>query len=567
MPDQTRRQMLQRIVGDLRLERQSFIDHYRSLAEFVRPRRGRFEVTDRNRGGRDHWHKIINSRATQAHGIATAGLFNGVMSPTRPWFWLTTDDPDLAEFSPVKEWLYRVQELMRAIFNASNLYNMAPVMYDELLLFGTGCISHADDFEDVARFYAHTVGSYMIAQNDRYEIDTVAREFQMTVAQIVSKFSRSSKEVNSKISRAVRDQYDRGVYNAWYPVTQVVLPNEQADPDGKRSRERPFLSVYFEPGNEDWDAFLSEMGFHEFPFYCPRWDVTGEDIYGTSCPGMNALGDVRALQTEEKQKAQAIAKQVNPPLHGPAALNNVPVMNMPGGTTFYDTGGQQGLRSVYDVQFRVNDVMMDIEKVEGRINEAFHVDLFQAITAMEGIQPRNQLELMQRHQERLMRLGPMLERQHGDFLNPLVNRTYGQMERAGLLPPAPNVLDGRPLKVKYVSTLAMAQQATTTGNIDRLVAFVAALAQSGYPQVLDKFDADQAVDEYSQLIGAPPRLVVSDEQVAEVRAQRARVQQAQTAMEMGQGAANIAKMAGETNMTEDTLAGQVGTAMKAQQNG
>ena len=31
------------------------------------------------------------------------------------------------------------------------------------------------------------------------------------------------------------------------------------------------------------------------------------------------------------------------------------------------------------------------------------------------------------------------------------------------------------------------------------------------PEVLDKFDADQSVDEYAEMLGVPPKIVVSDD--------------------------------------------------------
>ncbi len=179
-------------------------------------------------------------------------------------------------------------------------------------------------------------------------MDTIVREFEMTVAQIVSKFSPSRDEVGKNISAAVRSQYDRGNYHAWYPVIHFVGPNQDYRPGRLAPRYRPYKSCYYEPGNVDKDAFLRQGGYYEFPFYAPRWETTYEDIYGTSCPGMVALGDIRQLQLQEKRKAQGIDKMVSPPLHGPPALKNAVINNLPGLATIYDTGGtDRGLRPVY----------------------------------------------------------------------------------------------------------------------------------------------------------------------------------------------------------------------------
>ncbi len=557
MADKDRRDKFNRRLSALKAERSTFDEQYQSLAEFVSPRRGRFLQGERNRGGRHYWNKIINGEATLALGAATAGMFNGVMSPSRPWFMLETDDPDLAEHGPSKEWFYTVQEQMRRIFNDSNLYNMAPMMLREQLLFGTGCMSHEDDAETLCRFYAHTVGSYYIAQSDRFVIDTVYRETELTVAQIVQRFSRAG-EVSKNISATVRNQYDLGNYDAWYPIIQVVEPNPDARLGSLRKKERPFVSVYYEQGNNDRDAVLSESGFYEFPFYCPRWETTNEDVYGTNCPGMAALGDVRQLQLQEKRKAQGIDKMVNPPLHGPSVLRNQPVSSIQGGGTFYDPPGTNHvLKPVYEVRLDLQALAADMDRVEGRIKRAFFVDLFLAISAMEGVQPRNQLELMQRNQERLLQLGPVLERQFGEFLNPLIDRTFNQMLRAGIVPPPPAALQGRRLKPRYVSTLAMAQQAAAVGTIERMAAFVSSLAQAGFPGAMDKFNAEQAVDVYADATGTPPQLVVPDEVVAERRAQQEQQQAAITNLAAGQQMADMAKKVGEIDLGGDTVAGRM----------
>ncbi len=563
------RDYYQRRMATMKTERTSFDPQYMSLSEFISPRRGRFLLNQRNRGGRHFWNKIINSQATWALRVAVAGMFNGIMSPSRPWLMLETDDTDLMEFGPVKEWFFLVQEQMRRIFNASNLYNMAPTMIREELLFGVGCMSHEDDLQTLARFSAHTVGSYLLAQNERFVVDTVGRNFEMTASQIVGKFSRRGGEVSKSISAAVRSQYDRGNYDSWYPVTQFVEPNDDFRSGSLRQEERAFRSVYYEPGNTDRKSFLSKSGFHEFPFYCPRWETTNEDVYGTDCPGMTALGDVRQLQLQEKRKAQGLDKMVSPPLHGPAILRNQRVSALPSGGTFYDAPGANNvLKPIYEVNLPIGEMTQDMSRVEDRINRAFLVDLFMAISAMEGVQPRNQLELTQRNQERLLQLGPTLERQFGEFLDPMVGRTFNQMVRASIdaqgellpgaiIPPPPQELQGRPLRPRYVSTLAMAQQAVSTGNIDRLVAFAGGMAAAGWPDALEKVDSQQAVDEYATLIGAPPRIVRSDDDVAKRAEARAQREQMAANLEMGEQAAGIIRTAGDTDLSEDTLGGRV----------
>ena len=520
----------------------SFIPHYRDVAEYIQPRRGRFLVTDVNKGG-SRYGKIINSRATWAHRVCRSGLLNGTMSPARPWFSLETADPDMMEFAPAKLWLYTVEGIFRDILNASNFYNMAQVLLSELVLFGTGNMAHLKNFETVARFQTHTVGSYMIQQDYLGRVNGMIREYRMTTEQLIEEFGLEN------ISLSAKNAYDRGDYCVWFDVTEVIEPNPNYDENKKLSKYKKFRSVKYEPGNER-KAFLSEAGYDRFPNYCPRWDVTGEDTYGTDCPGMTALGDVTGLQLEERRKAQAIDKMVNPPLRGPASLRNVPISSLPGGATLYDSfSGGGALEPIYRVEPRVNELMLDIQAVERRIDNAFYVDVFQAFASMEGIQPRNQFALVRRDGERMVQLGPVLERLHGEFLSQVIENLFSDVMEAGIAPPPPPEMEGQPLKIKFISSLAMAQREMATGGIDRMAAFVGGLMQAGLSDG-KKFDGDQAIDEYATAVGAPPRVIVPDDVVMQKREQEAKLAQMAQAAQMAQTTADTGSKIAQASAAE-----------------
>lgn len=533
MADQNLRERFERRKSDLKIERTNFDPHYKELAEFVQPRRGRFFTQDRNRGG-DRYSAIINSKATQAHRVARSGLLAGSMSPASPWFELGTLDEDLNHYQPVREWFYHARKVLLAIFANSNMYSSAATTLGEMILFATGAEIHVDDFEDVARFYPLTVGSYWIGQDDRQVINTLVREWELTTSQMLSKFGLDN------VSQSVKNAYDRGSYDSWFPVTHITEPNDDYSGSNPLATRKRFRSCYYEAGNTDKNQVLRDSGFDTFPAYAPRWDTTGEDVYGTDCPGMVALGDVKGLQIEERRKAQAIDIMVRPPMSGPASVRNVPVDQLPGGLTIYDGNGQQKLEPLYTVTPQLQEMRLDIKAVEERIDHAFYVHLFRAISDMQGVQPRNQLELQKRDQERLLELGPALEHLHSEYLAKKVSRTFDQAAKAGIFQPAPPELQGKSVHTKFISSLAMAQRSVAAGAIERLSTFVAGLIPFA-AGAADKFNADAAVDTYAEVIGAPPTLIVSDDEVAARRQQRAQQEQAQQRIAAAGAAADAAQ--------------------------
>jgi hypothetical protein len=464
----------------------------------------------------------------------SAGMMSGITSPARPWFRLATPDSALMEQSEVKQWLYGVEKKMRDIFSRSNLYNSLQTTYEELAVFGTGAMLINEDHDDVIRCYPFTVGEYGLALSSRLSVDTFYREFQLTVAQVVEQFGYEN------CSDPVQSLYKTGQLDKWVEIMHIIEPNSARQYNMKDNLNMPYHSCYLEKASKN-ERKLSSSGYEEFPVLAPRWHVTGVDIYGRS-PAMDVLGDVKALQIEQKRKAQGIDKMVNPPLQAPSSLRGQTATVLPGGVTYVDTmqGTQGGFRPTYEVNPRLAELQQDIAETQHRIRQGFYSDLFQMLTMSDRRQITAR-EIDERHEEKLLMLGPVLERLHTELLDPLIDRTFNIMVRNDLLPPAPEELGGVTLKVEYISVMAQAQKAIGTGAIERLAGFVGNMA-AAKPEVLDKFDADQSVDEYAEMIGVPPRIVVPDDVVQQIREERAQMEQQQMAMEQANQVAQTANV-------------------------
>jgi hypothetical protein len=428
--------------------------------------------------------------------------------------------------------------MMRAVFYASNTYNSLHQCYEELGAFGTWADFVQPDFDNVIHHYPMTVGEYALAINDKGVVDTVARQLQMTVGQLVKQFGKA------KCSTAVQNLHDRGTLDAWVPVVHMVMPRADRDPTKRDSVNMPWASCYFETGGND-DKYLSESGFKRFPALCPRWVVTGNDIYGRS-PGMDCLGDVKQLQHEQLRKAQAIDYQVNPPIQVPTQYKDQANKRMPGGVMFVDAAGPGGgVRSAFDVNLRLDYLLADIQDTRERIRGAYYADMF-LMMANDKRSGTTATEIAERHEEKLLMLGPVLERLHNELLSPLIDITFERMADAGVLPPPPPEIEGKDLNIEFVSTLAQAQRAVAAAGSDRLLGTVNTLVQV-WPEVRHKIDAMQVIDDYANLFGVNPKMVRPDEDakaLADAEAQAA--QAAQQGMAMAQ-AAESAKTVGDIN--------------------
>jgi hypothetical protein len=284
--------------------------------------------------------------------------------------------------------------------------------------------------------------------------------------------------------------------------------------------------------------------------------VVGGDIYGHS-PGMEALGDVKQLQHEQLRKAQAIDYQTKPPLQVPASMKNRDIEMLPGGISYYDGAANNGIKTAFEVNLNLQYLLNDIMDCRERVRGAFYADLFLMLANAGPNTRMTATEVAERHEEKLIMLGPVLERLHNELLAPLVDTTFTRMVQAGIVPPAPQELQGMDLNIEFVSMLAQAQRAIGTNAVDRFVGNLGAIAQMK-PDILDKFDQDEWADVYADMLGIDPALIIADKDVALIRQARAQAmaakEQAAVMQQQSQTVKNMAQSptGGDNALTDIT---------------
>jgi hypothetical protein len=527
----------------LKTQRATWEAHWKDLGNYLLPRRVQWNISDHNNGRKVN-ENIINSTPLLASRTLSAGMMAGITSPARPWFRLSPPEPSLAEVPEVRSWLNQVEERIREAIAKSNIYNVLPSQYQDLGVFGVSPIIVDEDDEDGIRAYVIPMGTYVLATSARQRVDTLYREFKYSVGNLVEKFKRAN------CSQRVLEQYDRGELDVEVEVLHIIEPNRERDPSRKDYKGKPWSSCWMEKSvSATEDKFLRESGYDEFPVMAPRWDVTGQDVYGR-CPGMDALGDAKALQLLEKRKLQMVDKIVTPPVNVPSSMRHSGVSLLPGAPNYVDgiSGGLKVEPAIVIDSRAIEVAEASISKYEERINAAFYADLW-LMLAQSDRRQITATEVEERHEEKMLQLGPVLERLQDELLDPLIDRIFGILLRRGELPQPPEAIQGADLRVEYISIMAQAQKLLSTAGIERLAGFVGNLVGAS-PEALDKLNVDEVIDEYGSALGVKPDLVRSDEEVAVIRKQRAQQQQMAQAAEAAktmQTAAQGAKTMSETD--------------------
>ena len=538
---ETKDQQLIRRWGALKTERTSWMSHWQDISRYIMPRTGRFLADDTNKG-QPKTNLVYDNTATRAARTLAAGMLGGMSSPARPWFRLTTGDEELDEYQSVKIWLSDVTKRMQRLFSGSNTYRALHTIYLDLGLYGVSAATVLDDFEDGICLYNHAVGEYALSCDYKGRINGIYREFKKTTEQLVAEFGIE------KCSTHAQNLFREGNLDAWHTVLHAVEPRTARDPRRMDAGNMAWMSAYVEMGTDARaGTMLRESGFRRFRTLAPRWMVEAQDIYGASC-GMDVLGDVKQLQHEQLRKSQGIDYQTKPPVQVPNSLKSAGVDMLPGGVTYVDSvGAGNAIQTLFNVNLNLEYLLQDIQDVRMRINAGFYADLFLMLSQADGRMTAT--EVAERHEEKLLMLGPVLERLHNELLDPLIEIAFERLIEMGELPEAPPEMEGRALSVEFVSLLAQAQRAVGTNSIDRFVIGIMGVANAR-PEVLDKFDADQWADVYADSLGIDPSLVRGDDEVAKIRQARAAQEQQAVAQEQAAVAADTAAKLGGIKTSE-----------------
>ncbi len=505
------------IVEQLESDREPWIPLFKDIQEVLLPDRGLFpSAGDRPNSGEKHGASIYDATGTRTLRVLAAGMQGGLTSPAREWFRLGLEDRDLENYHPVKLWLSRVERIMYQALARSNFYQEAHSVYIEQAGFGTSCLLVDDHPTQLVRFRTLTIGTYAIGADDMGVINTLCRRLFMSPQQLAMRFGIEN------LSRAARDLLDRQSREK-IEVIHLVAPRKGWDDRKFDKANMPFESVYWEAKTDVYEGIpLCHGGYREFPFLVPRWRVVGDEVWGRS-PGMEALSDIEMLQEMDKSSLMAIHKSVDPPTIGPAEIMD-DLDTSPGAHNVYESQQKlDGFSPLYEVRLALAEAEAKIARRQESIARTFYNDLF--LMLADTPKGMTATEVLERQGEKLLMLGPVLERQQNDFHDPLIDRVFPILYRRGRIPLPPQEIAGMDMKVDYISLLAMAQKRERLKAINETARFVAALSAFA-PEARDKFDSDRAVDQVAEITGIPPAIIRSGDQVAVLRRKRAMKQDA-----------------------------------------
>jgi hypothetical protein len=504
-------------------KRSNWESHWQEVADLMLPRKA--EITkERARGDKRHT-QIFDATAVHALELLAASLHGMLTSSANRWFSLRFKEIQLNESDEAKEWLEDSTQRMYDVISKSNFQQEIFECYHDLIAFGTSCLMIEEDQEDVLNFSARHIKEIYIQENKKGYVDTLYRRFKMPAQAAVSKFGFEN------VSRDIQNIANKNPFDD-IDLVHVVRPRAEYDPNKKDKKNMPYQSVYFEYGS---GHIISIGGFLEHPYVIPRYLKASTEQYGRS-PGMNALPDVKVLNKMVENSLKAAAKQIDPPLLIPDDGMLAPIRMSPGSINYYRSGSRDRIEPL-NINANTSITINNENQRRDAINKMFHIDQL-VVTENRNM---TATEVIQRQEEKMRILGPVLGRLQSELLSPLITRVFNILLRNGLFIQSPDILQQQELKIEFVSPMALAQRGQELQSLMRGLEIFGSLAQT--MPVMDYIDENGLVKQIISILGLPAKVIKSDAEVEQIRSDRAEQEAQQMEMQQQMAETQMAKNA------------------------
>jgi hypothetical protein len=517
-------------------QRSTWESHWQECADYMQPRKA--EITKERARGDKRNILIFDASAIHALELLAASLHGMLTSSANRWFSLRYKEDLLNDSDEAKEWLEDAKDKMYMAFAKSNFQQEIFEAYHDLICFGTACIMIEQDDTDILNFSARHIKELYIQENAKGIVDTIYRRFKMPAHAVIEKFGLDnvSKEIQTTFKKEPFEEIE---------LVHVVRPRTIYNQNKLDKKNMPYQSVYFENSS---GHIISIGGFREMPYVIPRYLKASTEIYGRS-PAMNALPDVKVLNKMVETSLKAAAKQVDPPLLVPDDGMLAPIRMSAGSLNYYRSGSRDKIEPLQIGQ-NISATLNHENQRRDAIAKMFHID--QLVVASN----RNMTatEVLQRNEEKMRILGPVLGRLQSELLEPMILRVFNIMLRQKLFLQAPDILANQEIQIEYVSPMALAQKSQELQSLMRGLELFGSIGQLA--PVQDYLDENGLVKEIINILGLPAKIIKSDSQVNELREQRAAAQAQQQEMMQAMQQAQVAKDAAPMVKALDNGTGQ-----------
>lgn len=514
---------------DLKTDRHAHEGMWEDIARLIRPQRA--EIT-RDKGGKREHEVPLSSAPIHAHGNFAAGLYGTLTNPANKWFGFRTDDEDLNNWHPMRQWLDTCSYRTLASFSpaVSTFYTSSIQIFGDLAAFGNGA-----QYEEVDLAEKRILDITLSLAEVCYDIDAhgqiceVVRKFRLKPLAAVRAF-----QGRGRLPAKVEDLARAGSREE-ITFYQHVMKNDQYTPGRLGAKGKRWVSRWI---CEVACTLVREAGYGKMPFYAPRWEVDSGQIYGVG-PGFVALASARTHHLMEEAVIRAAQRDADPTILAPDRQDFPLNGRIRPGALVYGAVDPQGrpllrpLETAGGIKLTLQERQQKIEEMR----DAFHYTLLQ----LAGRTGMTATEVMAITEERQRLWAPHQGRVQEEWLQPKISARFEMLWQNGQLPPPPEgIPEGLAMSITYESAAAAAQKSVEGNAALRIIQDIAPLLQIK-PRLADRIDEDGLLEVLIEARGAPARMVRSREDADALQAQRQQQEELAMALQAAQSGAGTVK--------------------------
>lgn len=511
--------------ASLESERYNYEQNWQECFDYIVPRKG--EIVSTKTPGDKRGSQLFDTTAIHANVVLASALHSMLTNQTVQFFELYFGKQEIDEDDEVIRWLQEVQSIMHAEINNSNFQTEIHEFYIDLGAIGNACLFIGEYDKRPLHFGARSMKEIFVAENNLGLPDIVHRKFDWNTRQIIQEFGREN--VPDELLK--KDESGNGDRNC---ILHAVEPKPESY---KGDVSQPFLSRYIIP---EFQKKLSEKGFNEFPYAVSRWTKTTGETYGRG-PGTDMLPDIKMINAMAETTLQGAQLTVLPPFmqENDGVIGRVKLT--PAGLTVVRRGSNGQALTPLVTNARIDFGYQAMDDVRNRIRSGFFVD---QIKLREGPQ-KTATESRIINDENLRLMGPVLGRQHHEFLKNTINRCFGILSRRGMFPEAPERIQGMNFEARYSSLVARVQRMSEAESLTRALAAGAPIINA-IPRTLDLLNGDKSLRYIFKSYGAPQSVLNTEQEIKKTREEVAKAQKQAMEEAKMQHDADVVQKAGPT---------------------
>ncbi len=539
-------------------------DRDADVARFINPRRELIRDSQRyDNKGDIRGRRSYAGGPSSALGVWVDGMQGHMVSKSLRWFMSTIGVPVLGRNDQVQEYLQLYDEAMYDEFKRSNFYSILGEWFRDAGSVGTAPLYTE---EDIARGNSVMTPIHLreifIAENKYGEVDTVHRKFFLTARQAVDKFG--TERLHPTIVRNAEEHPEKR-----HEFLHAVFPNKERMFRSLLSENKPIASVYLQnEGRVDIPdgMVVKKSGYDVNPYAVWRHRKNSDEIYGYS-PAHDAMVSIKKAHQLDKTMLKAAQLAVEPSLNVPERMRGSNELNKPNGRNYFERGGDKA-SAIHNGQNYPVGIDRE-ERIQKVIEDKYRVEFFLILSRAE--REMTAFEIAERQSEKAVLLGPQVDRLEGEGLSPEFDIVADIAEKAGRLPPPPQILvdaveqakaEGKPpilIKPSFTGPLAIAQKMAFSLRPIRNYLNEVAQASVVVPNLVDHIHPDRLNEALVDAVNPPMRILRTKDELKEKRDADAAALAAQQQQEMLGGMADafpkLSKKAEEGSPAEQLQTG------------